>query len=100
MDDDAIKQNEERINGLLESLARVAGGDFSVRYKLTGHNDQIEALGLGLNMLVEEIEAKFSELERLNKIFVDREVTMHELKQKNKELEAQVAALKEHNTAK
>ena len=94
MDDNEIAKNEERINHLLESLALVAGGDLTVRYQPTGSSDQIEALGVGFNMLVEEIEAKFGELERMNKIFVDREVTMHELKQKNKELAAQLEALK------
>ncbi|HMY17086.1 MAG TPA: HAMP domain-containing protein [Polyangium sp.] len=55
----------ERLNGLIDVITRIAATDFSVRAPLLGTGDEVDAIAAGLNMLAEEIEAKFIENERL-----------------------------------
>jgi signal transduction histidine kinase len=44
-----------RIGRLLDVMARMAGGDFSVRAPLSPHHDSIDALAFGLNLLGGEL---------------------------------------------
>ena len=81
------ERDKRRIEGLIKLLQDIAGGEFKPRYIPGEMDDEIEALGTGVNLLAEEIEAKVTELERFNKLFTGRELAMAELKKKNKMLE-------------
>jgi rsbT co-antagonist protein RsbR len=54
-----------RLQEALEVLMRLAAGDFSARADMSGCGDEMDALIAGINMLGEEIAAKFGENERL-----------------------------------
>ena len=88
MSENINPEDSARIEGLISLLERTAQGDFLARYNQTDKNDQIEAIGIGINMLIEEISSKVSELKKFNDLFVDREIAMVHLKEKIKALEA------------
>jgi rsbT co-antagonist protein RsbR len=54
-----------RLQEALDVMMRLAAGDFSARAAMSGAGDEMDALIAGINMLGEEIEAKFAENERL-----------------------------------
>ncbi|MBN1951907.1 MAG: response regulator [Bacteroidales bacterium] len=48
--------DKERIEKLIENVMSVAQGDFSVQNKLSGKNDELDALAMGLNMLIDDLK--------------------------------------------
>jgi len=50
------KTLEERINKIIEATMRVARGDHSVQIELSGKNDEIDSLAMGLNMMIDDIK--------------------------------------------
>lgn len=50
-----------RIAALLSVVVELAAGNFSTRAKLSNQRDELTALASGINMLAEELEAKFAE---------------------------------------
>jgi rsbT co-antagonist protein RsbR len=50
---------------VLQVIMQLAAGDFSVRAISTGGDDEMDALAVGINMLIEEVVAKFDENARL-----------------------------------
>ena len=74
------KLDEERINEFIDAVMRVARGDYSVQVELTDEYDYLDALAIGINMMVDDISrSKSIELEN----------------EKIKELNAQLQAAKE-----
>jgi len=82
------KKVNEQILEILEIVQCIAAEDYSMKAKVYGENDLIDALAMGVNMLGEEIEAidkekenKKQDLEKLlnevkdtrNKIFEENE---------------------------
>jgi hypothetical protein len=49
------KDTENRINEFIEALINVAGGDYFVQVELSEKNDYLDALGIGINMMVDDI---------------------------------------------
>ena len=87
-------EDAKRINSILEVLQKVAAGDMDVSVKLSGKSDEIDALGAGVNMMIEEVrertrelEEKNRELKKFNELAIGREIRMVELKKRVKELE-------------
>lgn len=56
---------DPRLARLLEVVMRLAAGDLSARVEITGDEDELDAIGLGLNMLAEELEMRQRGLEQL-----------------------------------
>ncbi len=50
---------------ILDVVMQLAAGDFSARAVDSGNGDELDALAVGINMLVEEVVAKFDENNRL-----------------------------------
>ena len=48
---------KERINELIEATMKVARGDYSVQVELSGKNDEIDSLAVGLNMMIDNLKA-------------------------------------------
>jgi PAS domain S-box-containing protein len=58
-----IKNNEERINTLLDALLKYTLLDFSEKLTVSDKADEIDAIAIGLNTLSEELEDKIKLLE-------------------------------------
>ena len=48
---------KERINEIIESIMKVARGDYSVQIGLSGRYDNIDSLAMGFNMMVDDLKA-------------------------------------------
>ena len=69
MIDGSDEERPSPLSQLLEVVMQLAAGDFSARAVDSGHGDEFDALAVGINMIVEEVVAKFSENERLMQAF-------------------------------
>ncbi len=70
----AIKENEDRINLILEALLKYTTMDFSYRLEITNKGDELDAISVGLNSVIDELEnqmellsSSYKELEYANK---------------------------------
>jgi PAS domain S-box-containing protein len=58
------KLSEERINEFIDSIIKVARGDYSVQVELSDESDSLDALAMGINMMVDDLrKGKSIELE-------------------------------------
>jgi len=48
---------KDRINEIIESIMKVARGDYSVQVELSGKNDDLDSLAMGLNMMIDDLKA-------------------------------------------
>ena len=46
---------KERINEVIEAIMKVARGNYSVQVELSGKNDDLDSLAMGLNMMIDDI---------------------------------------------
>ena len=76
---------KERMNEIIEAMMKVARGDYSVRVELSGKNDDLDALAMGLNMMIDDIRNGIEELRRANEKL---QASEEELRAFNEELEA------------
>ncbi len=60
--------NDKRLNDILEMIGRVAALDFSKTLPISEKNDMIDAIGLGLNMLSEELNTNVGERSKLDTV--------------------------------
>jgi nitrogen fixation/metabolism regulation signal transduction histidine kinase len=49
------KLSEERINEFIDSIIKVARGDYSVQVEVSNESDDLDALGMGINMMVDDL---------------------------------------------
>jgi len=47
---------KDRINEIIDTIIRVARGDYSAQIELSGINDDIDSLAMGINMMINDIE--------------------------------------------
>ncbi len=101
--DDTTVVPHIKIDALLQIVQQIAAGNFSVRAPISPAMDDFDALSTGVNMLAEElamrdkkIQEQVNELEHSNKLFIDRELKIVELKNEIELLKKEVAELKEH----
>lgn len=73
-----IKENEERINTILNALLKYTTMDFSDKLKITDKGDELDAIVVGLNSLIDELENQMKLLK----------VTNDELEYANNELDS------------
>ena len=76
---------KERMNEILEVILKVARGDYSVQIKLSGKNDDLDSLAVGLNMMIDDIRNGIEELHQANEKL---QASEEELRTSNEELEA------------
>jgi signal transduction histidine kinase/ActR/RegA family two-component response regulator len=49
------KPDKVRINEMLEAILKVAQGDYSVQLEISEHNDLLDSLAMGLNMMIDDV---------------------------------------------
>lgn len=76
---------KERISEIIETIMKVARGDYSVQVELSGKNDEIDSLAMGLNMMIDDIRNSVEELHQANE---ELQATGEELRAANEELQA------------
>lgn len=62
-----IEENQGRINDLLSALLRYTTMDFSQRIGISDKGDELDAIIVGLNSLIDELESRMDRLNLLNK---------------------------------
>ncbi|MBC8357768.1 MAG: PAS domain S-box protein [Candidatus Aminicenantes bacterium] len=55
---------KDRINELIEVVMKVAEGDYSAQVELSGKNDELDSLAMGLNMMIDDIRNEITEREK------------------------------------
>jgi rsbT co-antagonist protein RsbR len=65
MNDGTADEQPSAVSQILQVVMQLAAGDFSVRAVDAGNGDEFDALAVGINMLIEEVVAKFAENDRL-----------------------------------
>ncbi len=71
-----IKENDARINQILDAMLKYTSMDFSVRLSATEKGDELDAIVVGLNALIDELENNIGMLKRSNEAL---EYANHEL---------------------
>ena len=101
------KNNDTRIEEILDVIMKVARGDFSIQIELNGKNDELDSLAIGINMMIDDIKANNQELldaqlaslnimEDLNTSLSEQKKLDTELKKTLKELEAKNQELEDY----
>lgn len=73
-----IFSHQERISLILDAMLRYTKMDFSQRIAVSEHRDELDAIVVGLNSLIDELESYVDRLQRVNR----------ELQYANKELDS------------
>jgi PAS domain S-box-containing protein len=58
-----VKDFEKRLKEMLDILIQVAKGNYSVEVDLSPNNDELDDLGLGINLMIKNIRQNFNQLE-------------------------------------
>jgi len=61
-----IRENQERINHILEAMMKYTTMDFSSRLKISERGDELDAIVTALNSLIDELENNISMLRKSN----------------------------------
>ncbi len=76
---------KERINEIIEAVMRVAKGDFSVQIQFSDQNDELDALAMGINMMIDDVRNSYQELQTTQHATLN---IMEDLERRGKELNA------------
>jgi len=80
------KKNQDRIEAITEAIIKVARGDFSVQVPVTDDYDHIDALSMGINMMIDDLKHK-EETDRENEHIKRLNIELQEAKLKAEESE-------------
>ncbi|MCG2620557.1 EAL domain-containing protein [Arthrobacter sp. I2-34] len=58
------KDGDHRLSQLVEGIVRLASGDLNTRFELSPERDDIDAVSMGINLLAEELELMYKQLEQ------------------------------------
>lgn len=79
-------KDRDRIDGFIEAIMNVAQGDYSVQLELSDENDYLDALAIGINMMVDDLRhGRSVELE--NEKIKELNVQLQRAKEKAEESE-------------
>lgn len=68
-------EETDRINEMIEAIMKVARGNYSAQVELSDKNDDLDSLGMGINMMIDDIRNRTEEIVR----------TRHDLNERMKE---------------
>ena len=57
----ADASRSERLGAIVEAITSVARGDYSAQVTLSGSNDELDSIGIGLNMMAEDLQERTRE---------------------------------------
>jgi signal transduction histidine kinase len=83
-----------RVEDIISTIQRVARGDYTSACKLSGESDIFDALGIGINMMVDDIRNGIEELRQANE---ELQASEEELRAANEELRATEEELRASN---
>ena len=78
-----MKENEF-ITKMIEAIMKVAKGDYSAQIELSGKNDELDSLGIGLNMMIDDIRVNYQELKNMQVATLN---ILEDLDRRSKELD-------------
>jgi two-component system, NtrC family, sensor kinase len=55
---------KDRINNMIDTVIAVARGDYSVQAELTGEQDSLDSLAIGINMMIDDIGKYTGQIEK------------------------------------
>jgi PAS domain S-box-containing protein len=94
-------EEKNRINKFIEVIMKVARGDYSAQIELSGKNDDLDSLAMGINMMTDDIRYEITEHKKAEeelKVMNQRlKETSEELRALNEEFEAANEELKSTN---
>ena len=79
----AGKSDVDRIGEMIDAIMKVARGDYSVQVELLGRDDHLDSLGMGLNMMIDDVRDSFDQRRRIE----------HELRIKSMAVESSINAI-------
>jgi len=99
---------QQRLATLIPMLQKIALGDFSVKFEIPTKEDGLTELTTALSLMLDDLreyqktqtelqkqlQSKVAEFEKFNKLMVNRELKMVELKNENTSLREQLKQLK------
>ena len=90
------KTAEEVINEMIETVTKVARGDYSVQVEFSGKNDDLDSLAMGLNMMTDDIRTSMEDLDRQRKELDDLNIQLQqELIQRKRAVEEREGLLRD-----
>ena len=60
--DNALEKS--RIDQMIDTVMKVARGDYHVQIGLSGKNDELDSLAMGLNMMIDDIRTSYEDLDQ------------------------------------
>ena len=76
--------DKARINQLVNVVMQVASGNYNAQVKLSGKNDDLDSLAMGLNMMIDDIKNSIN-IEQQNERFIKLNKELQEAKEKAEE---------------
>lgn len=91
---------KDRISEIIEALMKVARGDYSVQIELSSKNDELDSLGIGINMMIDDISERATELKRAEEDVAKSQKTLEKkVRERTNELNEKVVELKQSEIA-
>ncbi|MCX6233313.1 MAG: HAMP domain-containing protein [Bacteroidetes bacterium] len=91
---------KDRINEIIETVIKVARGDYSVQLELSDKNDDIDSLAIGFNMMIDDIKEKTEEIQAANQQLRASEQQLKAANQQLRASEQHLVAANQQLTAK
>ncbi|MEZ5070553.1 MAG: histidine kinase dimerization/phospho-acceptor domain-containing protein [Bacteroidales bacterium] len=79
------EEAQDRIENLLEVMGQVIQGDYTAQARMSGTNDEFDALAMGLNMMIDELQENLDLQEQNERI---RELNSEVVEAKNRAQES------------
>lgn len=80
-------KNKKRIQNLIEVVMQVATGNYDIQAELLGKNDDLDALAMGLNMMIEDLKNNLdlsNQNERMKQINIELEKATEKAKESDR----------------
>jgi len=87
---------KERLNVMIDAIMQVAKGEYSAQVELSGKNDDLDSLALGINMMIDDIRINIEEIKKERK---NVEEKARDLEKHKGQLDGKIKTLEESELA-